>query len=68
MRDFGTGAPVAPDAILGLSDDQVAHFMRDRVSSKSLHTTVKALNEDVLSGDPARRDVAMKALTRLGFV
>lgn len=68
MRHSYFEGPVTPDVILGLNTDEAASFVRDTVSRKSLSQTVRALNLDVLSGDAARKDKALKALRKLGFV
>ncbi|GFE66118.1 hypothetical protein [Litoreibacter roseus] len=67
MSNYGV-QNVSPDTILGFSEDEAAGFISEKVEARALSATVRQLNEDVLSGDPTRRDKALRALGRLGFV
>jgi len=62
--------PDMPDAraIAALSEASAPEFIRQELAAKTFHKTMRALNEDVLSGDPDRRAAATKALKRLGFL
>ncbi|MEM7720839.1 MAG: hypothetical protein AAF376_00560 [Pseudomonadota bacterium] len=60
---------VIPKAIdiLTISDDSVAHFIREQTSARTLSTIMKDLNNDLLSDDVTASDLAAKALRHLGF-
>ncbi len=54
--------------ILALGRDQIAKFIQDQASAKTLTDLIKRLNEDLIAGDAAARDLASRALRHLGFV
>ena len=58
--------PVA--LVNGVPQDEVPTFLRLTIREKKLTKIVTALNKEVLSADPARRDAAASALRRIGFV
>lgn len=58
--------PSATD-ILNLSTDQVASFIAEQASSRTLSILMKDLNAQLLSADEAVRASARDAIERLGF-
>lgn len=58
--------PVA--LVNGVAKDEVPTFLRRTIREKKLTKIVSALNKEVLSADPARRDAATSALKRIGFI
>ncbi len=55
-------------SILGLSENDVAAFVRRCVKERSLSRLVAALNKDLMFGTQTERDDAKEALHRLGFL
>lgn len=53
--------------ILALTRDQVGAFIQDMTSERTLSQLVMRLNEELLAGDAAARDLAARALRHLGF-
>ncbi len=54
--------------ILALGRDQIATFIQDHASAKTLSELIKRLNEELIAGDAAARELAARALQHLGFV
>ena len=46
----------------------MSEFIQEQFRTKLLSETVRRLNEAVLSHDAHRRDAALRAITKLGFV
>lgn len=55
-------------AVLALHDEDIGEFLREQIARKRLSQLVQALNRDVLDGTAEAASVALRALTRLGFV
>lgn len=54
--------------ILAVAQENVAAFIRDQASTRRLTPIIRSLNQDLLDGDMASRDMAARALAHLGFV
>ncbi|MEJ6390730.1 hypothetical protein [Gymnodinialimonas ulvae] len=54
--------------ILSLRRDQVAAFIQDQTSARTLSDVIRQLNDDLIAGDAAAREQAAQALQHLGFV
>ncbi|AHM04071.1 hypothetical protein roselon_01699 [Roseibacterium elongatum DSM 19469] len=54
--------------ILAVAKENVAAFIRDQTSARALSPMIRHLNDDLLSGDQAAREMAARALAHLGFV
>jgi hypothetical protein len=54
--------------ILSLGRDEVAPFIQDQTSARTLSALIKQLNDEMMAGDAAARDLASRALRHLGFV
>lgn len=54
--------------ILSLGRDQIAAFIQDQASARTLSDLVKRLNEELMVGDATAQDLAARALRHLGFV
>ena len=53
--------------ILSISPESVPRFIRQHASDRRLRQIMTRLNADLLSQDPEARDLAQKAIERLGF-
>ncbi len=51
-----------------MSTDNVATFIREQASARSLSPLMRKLNKDLMEGDPSASDLAARALRHLGFV
>ncbi|GAA5073110.1 hypothetical protein KUV65_12225 [Maritalea mobilis] len=56
------------EEILAVAKENVAAFIRDQASTRSLTPIIRTLNDDLLSGDETARDMAARALAHLGFL
>lgn len=57
----------SPEDILSIDRAQVPQFIRELVSEKTLSTLMQQLNELLIAGDEASRELAARALQHLGF-
>lgn len=57
-----------PEEVLAVTSDQIASFIRDQASSRTLTPLVQRLNADLMSGDLAASELAARALRHMGFV
>ncbi len=53
--------------VLALSADNIAEFIQEQTSAKTLSQLMRRLNDDLLAGDETASDMAAKALSHLGF-
>jgi len=58
--------PTAHD-ILSLRDETIPSFILSHAQDRTLSRIMRKLNEDMLKGDSAARDMAARAIARLGF-
>lgn len=56
-----------PEDILSIDRAEIADFIQDQASAKTLSPLVKQLNDLLLTGDEAASRLAAKALRHLGF-
>ncbi len=63
MQDSASDA----NHILSLRDEDVPEFIRKQIVTKSLSTTVRHLNDRLLSANETDRTLALTALKRLGL-
>ncbi len=68
MVDLAQAETDAVELVNGMRPEEVPQFLRLSIREKKLTTIVSALNREVLSADPQRRDAAQSALRRIGFV
>ena len=54
--------------ITALPDQNVSEFIQEQFRTQLLSGTVRRLNEAVLSHDTRRREAALRAIEKLGFV
>ncbi len=54
--------------IASMTDRDVAKFIQEQSSRKMLSHTMKMLNKGALSADVAQRQMAMRAIRKLGFI
>ena len=58
--------PTADD-ILSLSDETIPSFILTHAQDRTLSKIMRKLNQDMLGPDSAARDMAARAIARLGF-
>lgn len=58
--------PSAED-VLAVASEQIASFMRDQASSRTLTRLVRHLNAELLGDDLDARERAARALRHMGF-
>jgi hypothetical protein len=59
---------IGPEDILAMSTENVASFIREQASARSLSPLMRKLNKDLMGGDPSASELAARALRHLGFV
>jgi hypothetical protein len=59
---------IGPEDILAMSTENVASFIREQASTRSLSPLMRKLNKDLMGGDPSASELAARALRHLGFV
>lgn len=55
-------------SIVAMQDAEIIQFIRNQSRERRFSRTVQTLNEAALSPDTDRRDEAMAAIRRLGFI
>ena len=57
----------SPEDILSIDREEIAGFIQDQASAKTLSPLVRQLNEVLISGDEVASHLAAQALRHLGF-
>lgn len=57
----------SPEDILSIDHEEIAKFIQDQASAKTLSPLVRQLNDALITGDEGASHLAAKALRHLGF-